>query len=309
MSRRRPRPEQPTLAAVVRERLEVSWGEARKLCESGKVTLDGEVCVDPARRTEGATVEVNREAPRHRKGSLAPERWVYSDEHVVVVNKPPGVLSVPHAGERDTLLDRVRKPLGRGHRGKGEPFLGVVHRIDKGTSGLLVFARTPAAQERLKDRFEHHAIDRRYIALVHGAVGLGRHESHLLRDRGDGVRGSHGLYRPAHGPPPARAKRAVTHVEAVRTLRGASLVELTLETGRQHQIRIHLSEAGHPILGEHVYDRDFPGKAISAPRVMLHAFRLGFAHPITGERLQLERPPPGDFLAALQKLGGAGWRP
>ncbi|MAQ13819.1 MAG: ribosomal large subunit pseudouridine synthase D [Sandaracinus sp.] len=306
---RRPRPEAPTLAAVVREKLGVSWGEARKLCSAGKVTLDGTVCIDGARRVEGGAVAIDLHAKRHTKGALAPDRWAYADEHLVIVDKPAGVLSVPHAGERDTLLDRVRKPLGREHKGRGKPYLGVVHRIDKGTSGLLVFARSEEVQARLKERFERHAIDRRYVALAHGAVSLGRHESFLLRDRGDGVRGSHGLFRPSRGEPPKSAKRAVTHVEGARVLQGASLVELALETGRQHQIRIHLAEAGHPLLGETVYDRDYRGKVLQAPRVMLHAYRLGFHHPITGERVSVERPPPGDFLAALQRLGGGPWKP
>lgn len=306
---RKRRPEHPTLAAVVREALGVSWGEARKLCATGKVAIGGVVCVDPARRVEEpATVTVDREAPRVRKGALPPERWVHSDEHLVVVNKPPGVLSVPHAGEKNTLLDRVRAPLGRGRGKKGRgkrPYVGVVHRIDKGTSGLLVFARSEEAQQALKALFARHAIERGYVALAHGAVDTGTHTSWLLRDRRDGYRGSW----TGSGEPPAEAKRAVTHVRASRRLKGASLVELALETGRTHQIRIHLAEAGHPLLGEPVYIGDYEGKWVQAPRAMLHAFRLGFVHPITREKLSFERPPPGDFLAALNARGGSDWRP
>lgn len=307
------RPDQPTLAAVVREALGVSWGEARKLCQTGKVSIAGTVCVDSARRVDPAQVAIDREAPRVRKGALPPERWVHSDEHLVVVNKPPGVLSVPHAGEKNTLLDRVRAPLGRGRgkRGRGKrPYVGVVHRIDKGTSGLLVFARSPEVQEALKALFARHAIERGYVALAHGTVEAKTHESWLLRNRGDGYRGSWGHHRPARSAePPPDAKRAVTHVKGARRLKGASLVELALETGRTHQIRIHLAEAGHPLLGESVYDLDYEGKRIDAPRAMLHAFRLGFVHPVTGERLSFERPPPGDFMAALMKAGGGDWRP
>ena len=297
----------------MRETLGVSWGDARKLCETGKVSVDGVVRTDSAQRIEGGEVTVDREAPRVRKGALPPERWVHSDDHLVVVNKPPGVLSVPHAGEKNTLLDRVRAPLGRG-RGKGRgkrPYVGVVHRIDKGTSGLLVFARSEAVQEGLKELFARHAIDRGYMALAHGAVETGTHASWLLRNRGDGYRGSWGHHRPARDPEgeaPPKAKHAVTHVKGSRRLKRASLVELALETGRTHQIRIHLAEAGHPLLGESVYDVDYEGKRIEAPRVMLHAFRLGFVHPVTRQRLTFERPPPGDFMAALNKLGGTDWR-
>ncbi|MBO6940606.1 MAG: RluA family pseudouridine synthase [Deltaproteobacteria bacterium] len=312
---RRARPEHPTLAAIVRERLGGSWGDARKLCETGKVSIDGVVCTDPARRVESGEVTVDREAPRVQKGALPPERWVYEDEHLVVVNKPPGVLSVPHSGERDTLLDRVRAPLGRGRGKKGRgkrPFIGVVHRIDKGTSGLLVFARSEPVQEGLKELFARHAIDRGYVALAHGAVDVGTHASWLLRNRGDGYRGSWGHHRPVRDPeaePPSDAKHAVTHVKGTRRLKRASLVDVALETGRTHQIRIHLAEAGHPLLGESVYDLDYEGKRIEAPRVMLHAYRLGFVHPVTRKRLTFEQPPPGDFMAALKKLGGADWRP
>ena len=312
---RRARPTDPTLAAVVRETLGGSWSEARKLCETGKVSVDGVVCTDPARRVGPGEVTIDREAPRVAKGALPPERWLHSDEHLLVVNKPPGVLSVPRAGEKNTLLDRVRTPLGRGHgrkRGAPRPFVGAVHRLDKGTSGLLVFARSPAVQEALQALFARHAIDRGYVALAHGAVEPGTHASWLLRDRGDGYRGSWGRRRPgrpAEARPPTNAKRAVTHVKGSRRLKRASLVELALETGRTHQIRIHLAEAGHPLIGESVYDLDYAGKRIEASRVMLHAFRLGFVHPVSRRRLTFEQPPPGDFMVTLQQLGGTEWRP
>jgi 23S rRNA pseudouridine1911/1915/1917 synthase len=141
-----------------------------------------------------------------------------------------------------------------------------------------------------------------YVAIAHGSVKETRIESHLLLDRGDGLRGSFGHYRRAHGEPPAAAKPAVTHVKPIETLRGATLVECRLETGRQHQVRIHLSELGHPLVGENVYIRDYVGAPIEAPRTMLHARMLGFTHPRTSRPLTFERAPPEDFEAVRASL-------
>jgi 23S rRNA pseudouridine1911/1915/1917 synthase len=165
-----------------------------------------------------------------------------------------------------------------------------------------VFTRTVPARRALQSQFRVHDIEREYVALAHGVVQAGRHETFILPDRGDGLRGSFGRYRRARGEPPAEAQRAVTHVRPVQALRGATLVECSLETGKQHQIRIHLAESGHPLVGEPVYIRDYQGPRIEAPRVMLHARRLGFRHPRTGEWLRFEAEPPEDFQATLQRL-------
>jgi 23S rRNA pseudouridine1911/1915/1917 synthase len=124
----------------------------------------------------------------------------------------------------------------------------------------------------------------------------------LVPDRGDGLRGSHGLFRRASREPPANARHAVTHIAPLQHFARATLVECRLETGRQHQIRIHLSELGHPLVGEQVYIRDYSGPRIEAPRIMLHARTLGFVHPRTGVRVHFERDPPGDFQALLASL-------
>jgi 23S rRNA pseudouridine1911/1915/1917 synthase len=180
----------------------------------------------------------------------------------------------------------------------------VVHRLDKDTSGVMVFARNAAAQRALAAQFRAHDVERVYQAIVHGDVGERTVESHLLLDRGDGLRGSHGHYRRAQGAPPADARRAVTHVRPLERLKGATLAECRLETGRQHQIRIHLAEAGHPLVGERVYIRDYDGRRIEAPRVMLHARVLGFTHPRTGRTVRFEREAPEDFRALLAALRG-----
>jgi 23S rRNA pseudouridine1911/1915/1917 synthase len=294
-----------TLARVVREALgEVSWSRARELCRSGRVQIDERPATDPAQRVaSGARVKVDPAAPRARKGVLPERALVHVDADVVVVNKPAGILSVPfEQGDRDTLIDVTRAAVRRrGTRGF-DPELGCVHRLDVDTTGLLMFTRNLAAKRVLAQQFREHSVHRRYVALVHGAP-IGRtFDTVLVRDRGDGLRGSWGHFRRPRGKPPEDAQRAVTHVRVLERLAGAALVECQLETGRQHQIRIHLSEAGHPLLGERVYIRDFREPLIEAPRPMLHARELGFVHPRDAQRLWFEAQPPEDFLAALSAL-------
>jgi len=137
-------------------------------------------------------------------------------------------------------------------------------------------------------------MERVYVCVAHGEVRGGRIESQLVADRGDGLRGS--------TTDPTQGKRSVTHVTVREALRGASLCEVQLETGRTHQIRIHLAENGHPLVGETVYIRDYRGPVIDSPRLMLHAATLGFEHPITGERVSLASEPPADFAAVVARL-------
>ncbi len=252
----------------------------------------------------GAVVCVMPNARKLQRGVLAPEALVYVDNDVVVVRKPAGLLSVPYdEGDRDTLVDITRAALRRGGKGRFEAELGIVHRIDVDTSGLLLFTRNLAAKRSLQQQFRAHTVHRRYVALVHGRFSQERcFDTILLRDRGDGLRGSYGHFRAPRGKPPEDARRAITHVRALESLAFATLVECALETGRQHQIRIHLSEAGHPLLGERVYIRDFEGRRIDAPRPMLHARELGFVHPRTERELCFVDEPPADFVVLLDQL-------
>lgn len=293
-----------TLAAFLREALPgSSWSRAKDLCREGRARVDGEVATDPARRLAvGSRVELRRQGlPR---GPLPPGAIVYHDRDLVVVDKPAGVLTV-RAGEeeRETLVSLVRTVLGR-LEGKLGPPPRVVHRLDRETSGLLVFARSVPAERFLQKQLLGHTVLRRYLAIVHGQAADATHDTLLVPDRGDGLRGSWGVFRKARGEPPAAARRAVTHGKVEERLRGATLVSCRLETGRQHQIRIHLAEAGHPLVGEKVYVRDYRGPLIPAPRPLLHAAELGFVHPRTGEEARFEAPLPADFLSALRSLRG-----
>ncbi len=296
-----------TVSAVVREHLALPWSKARALCTSGRVYVDGRRALDPAARVAaGARVEVRASAPRLRKGVLPREAVLHVDADVIVVNKPAGVLTLPYEeDDRDTLADRTRAALRRMDRRAHDPMVGVVQRLDKDTTGVLVFARNPKAKRALEAQLRAHTVTRRYLAIVHGAARDGRHETFLVQDRGDGLRGSWGRSRHHRGPPPEGAKRAVTHVRVLAPLRGATLVECRLETGRQHQIRIHLSEAGHPLVGESVYVRGFAGPRIEAPRPMLHAIELAFDHPRTGERVRFAQDPPDDFADTLRALSSS----
>ncbi len=293
-----------TVAAVVREQTGVTWSRARALCTDGRVTVDGERCVDPASRLPpGALVVVHREARKLRIGPLAGIVIVSCDRDVVIVDKPAGMLSVAdETGNKNTLADHTRTLLRRMRGHDADAKLGVVHRLDKGTSGLIVFARTASAKRILAAQFREHTVERVYQAIAHGAVAETRVETYLVPDRGDEMRGSYGHFRPPRGEAPIGARHAVTYIKPIARLVGATLIECRLETGRQHQIRIHLSELGHPLAGEQVYMRDYRGPKLQAMRPMLHARTLGFLHPRTSERVSFEREPPADFRAMVESL-------
>jgi len=297
-----------TLAAALRRRLpERSWSEVRALCSSGKVSLDDEPALDPAARVRaGQRVALRPNAPRPNNAP-AGFKIVFDDAHLVVIEKPSGISSVPYERkETGTAMDLIRGAWRRGGRRATATPLYIVHRIDKDTSGLLCFAKTRLAERALHGTFQRHEADRAYLALAEGNVTAQRIESRLVADRGDGIRGS-----TTHA---GQGQHAVTFVEPVaRYPRGAAQAKATLcrvrlETGRTHQIRIHLSERGHPLVGETVYVRDLlraGRQPLPAARLMLHAGLLGLAHPVTAAPLEFRAPPPEDFMQELERMGGA----
>lgn len=298
--------------AAVRALFQLTWGEARERIDRGKIDLDGAALLDrDARVAAGQKLDFTPDAPRPRK-RLARQavELVYIDAHLAVVAKPPGIATVPFEDDiRDTTLDRLVRdrllhlPGARLHGGTPPP-PRVVHRLDRNTSGLIVFARSRRAGEGLKAQFREHTAHRRYLAIAHGLVEAGTLRSHLMVDRGDGIRGSAERAREKRGKGVRGGKLAVTHVTPVEKLAGATLVECRLETGRTNQIRIHLAEAGHPLVGETMYLRDFPGRPLPAPRLMLHAAELGFVHPATGEEVLFKLPLPADMQAVLRTMRG-----
>ncbi len=248
--------------------------DAKRALQSGKVYVLDLPTADPAREVRVDQVTVRANAPRVRVG-VDPVA-VYRDEHLVVVAKPPGILSVPAPGRRQdrTIIGELSRMFG--------PVLPV-HRLDEHTSGIMLVARTKPCQTRLKELFFRHDIERRYLALVRGRFPDApiTVDNILVRDRGDGMRGS--------GDTEGRdAKAATTELVLVERLGAtASLVEARLETGRTHQVRIHLSELGYPILGDRLYGG---GAARGAGRLALHARLLAFVHPITGTSVRFEAP-------------------
>jgi 23S rRNA pseudouridine1911/1915/1917 synthase len=300
------------LDALVRELSGGSWNNARELVRRGKVRVDGATVTEITTRIPAGTeIVLDLHARRLKRAELPADNILYVDADVVVVNKPTGLMSVPYEDEKDTLVDRTRIALSRAARGahpgskaaRAQPTeLGVVQRLDKDTSGVLVFARNLEAKRGLQGQFRVHSIDRRYFAIVHGELRAMTIETDLIRDRGDGLKGSFGHFRRPRGPLPADAQHSITHVRPLEALKGATLIECKLETGRQHQIRIHVSERGHPIVGEQVYIRDYERPRIAAERPMLHAHVLGFEHPRTGKPLSFSIDPPQDFQSMLESL-------
>jgi 23S rRNA pseudouridine1911/1915/1917 synthase len=286
-----------TLAAALRDQLpDKSWRDVRRVCERGKVSVGGAIELDPARRLLGGElIELRATAPT--PAAPAPEGFaiVFEDGHLVIIEKPPGISSVPYERkESGTALDLIRDAWRRQKRDATSTPLYTVHRIDKDTSGLLCFAKTRLAERGMHVVFQRHLADREYLAVANGSVESGRIESSLVADRGDGLRGS--TRRRGEG------QHAVTHVEAIERLPAATLCRVRLETGRTHQIRIHLAEQGHPLVGETVYIRDVGHPLLAAERLMLHAATLGFEHPVTKKPLTFRAEPPKDYLMVLERL-------
>lgn len=301
-----------TLAKVLRSRLHESlpsWADVKATIERRRVTINGSVCADPARRLkEGDVVELlAKPAAAARNATVDSLVIRHLDDHVVVLEKPSGISSVRHPAELEwseerkrlepTLHDLAQWAIAAklNRSAKGLPPLRIVHRLDKETSGLLVFARSVLAERELGRQFRQHTVVRRYLAVITGHVTPRTIRSTLIRDRGDGRRGS-------TRQPDITGKDAITHIAVEERLPKHSVLSCKLETGRTHQIRIHLSEAGHPLVGERVYVRNFAGEPIAAPRLMLHAAVLGFVHPSTGEDVLFEDPMPDDMARVWAKL-------
>lgn len=304
-----------TLAAVLKKRLPgQSWSQIRRVVATRRVRVGDDLCLDPARRLkEGDRVELlDNPLPARNYDTLVIR---HLDEHIVVVEKPSGLNTVRHPAELAWTAERKRlnptlqdllPPLivaraGQRRDQKGRAAarrLRVVHRLDKDTSGLIVFARTVTAERALGRQFHQHTVIRRYLAVVRGQVESQRIATNLVRDRGDGRRGSADV--------PGVGKQAITHLDVVECLSGFTLVSCRLETGRTHQIRIHLSELGHPVCGEKVYNRrrgeEPAADASGAPRLALHATELGFKHPATEEEMHWSMPLPPDLEAWLRQL-------
>jgi 23S rRNA pseudouridine1911/1915/1917 synthase len=278
---------EPVLARLRAIHPDSSGRTLRQWLREGRVRVDGEVTRDPrAPVAPGSIVSVGAPAPH----LPAPLSLVHEDDALLVIVKPPGLLTIATERERQRTAYRLVWDYLAARRPPGRPF--VVHRLDRETSGLLVVAKTPAAKQRLQAQFEARAVERRYQAVVEGAVAApaGRLDSPLAETRDLRVRPVAGR---AAG---SAARRAVTDYRVLRRGRDATLLELALGTGRRHQIRVQLAALGHPVLGDaaHGSRRDPLG------RLCLHASALGFVHPATHRPVRFESPAPDTFARLVR---------
>jgi 23S rRNA pseudouridine1911/1915/1917 synthase len=274
----------------------LSRRKAQDVIVAGQVDVDSQSVRDPAHHADPLqAVAYNRNRRREKTVRLS-LRTVHQDAHLVVVDKPPGLLTVPtDAGANDdSVLSRLRADLSRA-RGS-HAYVGALHRLDRGTSGLVAIALSKECHAAGRAAFRDHAFLRRYLALVEGvprrATGTidlpiaDEYESgkrHIARDEDE----------------PSRP--AVTHYRVQERFPRAALLEVELDTGRQHQIRLHLRALGHPIIGDGVYGTK---EKLSGSRPLLHASKLAFPHPLTGAPIDCESEPPADFTEALRRYRG-----
>ena len=291
---------------------DLSWRQVREAIEKGQVGVAGRVQRDPGldvSLTAAINLDLNRPAQLKVR---APFDILHEDEHVLVINKPAGLLSIPSSpglgGSEDTVLRRVREYMAfkRGHK----TYVGMLHRLDRDTSGSLAVALSKDAHAAGREMFKHHKFERHYLALVQGipdppggtidariSTGYRSGRRKLVDEDDEGL-------------------EAATDYLVREKLMGAALLELRLHTGRQHQIRLHLERLGHPLIGERVYAAaaprkvrgDKPGRgdkrvsSVSAKRNMLHAWTLAFPHPLLDARISVDAPLPADFEALLARL-------
>ena len=285
------------LDVFVAEAAEITRSRAGALIKDGCVTADGAVQTKAGyklRAGSPVTVHIPEAAPSSVEAEDIDLDVVYQDDDVAVVFKPSGMVVHPAAGnERGTLVNALLKHLDNLSGIGGEIRPGIVHRIDKDTSGLLLVAKNDRAHVSLSEQIKAHTVHRAYRAIVIG---------NLKDDEGfvDAPIGRHPTDRKKMAIVPD-GREARTHWHVLERLRGATLIEARLTTGRTHQIRVHMASIGHPVLGDPIYGPKKSPYPVSGGQ-LLHAYRIGFVHPVTGEEMLFEAPPEERFLKWLEKL-------
>ncbi|HEV2772880.1 MAG TPA: RluA family pseudouridine synthase [Thermoleophilaceae bacterium] len=278
-----------------------SRAAAQRLIEAGRVTVDGRRRQKGHRLCAGERVvveleETPREASATETAVPAPHAVVFEDEHLIVVNKPAGVVVHPgHGHHHGTLAQAL---AGRAGGGPAER-AGLVHRLDRDTSGLLLVAKSDPVHAALSDALLRRAVRREYVALVEGIpdARTATIDAPVGRDRSDRTLVSTATDRP---------RSARTHFEVREALALCALLDVSLETGRTHQVRAHLASIDHPVCGDARYGGAASGRRLGLHRQFLHAARLGVEHPVTAEALDFHSPLPADLGAALERARGKG---
>ena len=288
------------VSSLSRERL-------KALVRAGALEGETGAVRDPATKVRGGerfTLTIPEPTALHNEAQDIPLRIVFEDEHLLVVDKPAGLVVHPAAGNFDgTLVNALLHHCGgslSGIGGVARP--GIVHRIDKDTSGLLVVAKSDAAHEGLAKQFADHSIERRYLAIVNGVPTLSQGTVDAPLARSSTNRKKIAIVSAGKG------KRAVTHWTRITPLRSAALIECRLETGRTHQVRVHMASITHPLLGDPVYGGNAKAhrsllQELGFERQALHAARIGFIHPVTNGRLSFDSALPSDMQQLFIRLG------
>jgi 23S rRNA pseudouridine1911/1915/1917 synthase len=268
-----------------------SRAQAQRLIDAGNVKVDGRVRSKRYLVREGERIVARAPdfAPIESEGETAPYEIAFEDEHLLVVDKPAGVVVHPARGHHTGTLSQALAHQGAGG---GDPWrAGIVHRLDRDTSGLLVVAKSEEVHRALKELLAARGLRREYLALVDGcpSARTGTVDAPIGRDRRD---------RALMSIDAAEPREARTHFEIERRFACATLLRVVLDTGRTHQIRVHMAAIGHPVCG----DRQYGGsKSFGLERQFLHSTRLAFAHPITGEALDVSSALPADLAGALKR--------
>ena len=287
------------LDVYLSENTGVTRSRAAALIKAGVCTVDGQPPAKPGlmlRPGMKVAFEMPEATPARAEAQPLPLKVVYQDGDLAVIDKPSGMVVHPAAGNWDgTLVNALLYHLEGLSGIGGEIRPGIVHRIDKDTSGLLLVAKNDFSHAALSEQIKAHTVERAYLAIVSG---------NMKEDAGfvDGPIGRHPADRKRMAIVPG-GRNAHTDWRVLKRLRGATLIEAILTTGRTHQIRVHMASIGHPVLGDPVYGPKKPQTAVSGGQ-LLHAFRLGFVHPSTGEHMRFEAPPEKRFMDILEKLSG-----
>lgn len=281
----------------------ITRSQIQKLIARGNVLVSGKVASQHYRVKVRDLISLN--VPEERIDRLIPEpipiEILYKDDHIVVINKPAGMVVYPSAGHRrGTLMNALLYHCKKLATVGGPLRPGVVHRLDKDTSGVMVIALNDEAYYNLIEQFRHRTMNKRYIVLVYGNLREDQGEITLIIGRSE-------YDRKKMSTRVKRGKEAVTRWKVIERFGNATLIEVSLRTGRTHQIRVHFASIGHPVLGDRTYGKkvevEVKGKKkISFPRQMLHAELLGFTHPATGEYLEFSAPIPEDMAEKIKEL-------